>query len=220
MGQVTNLPTLWLSLAGWKPAPQATEEVPFTFPSARHSAYYGLMHPAPHNSEAGNRRFRWLGDVAKGLVSAVLAVATAASLCRVPTVLGRNPLGWADTADLAVAVLCVFAIWGFYRFLTDLLSADAVPRGHPGHLAWWLAGGVWVTGSAVDLVVEGSSHQSNAVQVIINLGAILAGPLLLPLLVACLRRHERTRAGWRAWAGLVAGCSFPVQYVLFVLLRD
>ncbi len=178
------------------------------------------MQTATDNLPAAIRRFRWLDGLIKGLFSLVMAAASAASLCRVPAVLRRNPFGWLDTADLGVAVLCLLASWGFYRFLTDLVRSDSVPRSHPGHLAWWLTGGVWVTAAAVDLVVEGSSHESNAVQVIINLGAILSVPLLLPLLVTCLRRPERTRAGWRAWAGFAAGCSFPVQYVLFVLLRD
>jgi hypothetical protein len=159
-------------------------------------------------------------ELLAGILSLALALATAGNLCHVVTVLRRNPFGWWDTADLGVAVMCVFASWGFYRFLADLCRADGLRLAHPGHLAWWLSGGVWVMACGVELVVEGSSHESNAVASMINLAALLAVPLLPPLLFACLRRPERVRAGWRAWAGFVAAGTFPIQYLLFILLRD
>ena len=170
------------------------------------------------------RPVRTLRERIAGLVadflSVALALASAGSLCHVPSVLRRNPFGWWDTADLGVAAMFVFASWGFYRFLADLFRADGIRLAHPGHLAWWLTGGVWVMAGAVELVVEGSSYESNAVASMIKLGSVLGIPLLPPLLLACLRRHERVRAGWRAWAGFVAGGTFPIQYLLFILLRD
>jgi hypothetical protein len=155
-----------------------------------------------------------------GILCFGLALVTAGSLCHVPTVLRRNPFGWWDTADLGVAVMFVAATWGFFRFLADLFRADALWHAHPGHLAWWLSGGVWVMAGAVELVVEGSSYESDAVASMTRLGSVLGIPLLPPLLFACLRRAERARAGWRAWAGFVAGATLPIQYFLFVLLRD
>jgi hypothetical protein len=159
-------------------------------------------------------------DLLAGILSLALAVATACNLCHVATVLRRNPFGWWDTADLGVAVTCAFASWGFYRFLADLFRPNGFQVAHPGHVAWWLTGGVWVMACGVELVVESASYESDAVEGMVKLATLLAAPLLVPLLFACLRRRERVGAGWRAWAGFVAGTTFPIQYLLFILLRD
>ena len=148
-----------------------------------------------------------------------MALATAASLFRVPSLFSRNPFGAKEVVVLGVATWCAFTTWGFYQFLVDLLRSGGVRSRHPAHVAWWLAGGVWVTAAAVDLVVESSSHQSDAVWGTTKLGALLAIPLLAALIVASVRRSERVRSDWRAWGGVLVGCAFPLQYVLFFVVR-
>lgn len=171
-------------------------------------------------SEAARSPVSRLIIVAKDTVSVVLAMAMAGSLCQVANVLDRNPFGWHDTAELGVALLCAFASWGFFRLMFDLLQADGIMSRHSGLVAWWLVGGVWVTASAVGLVVESPSHDSNAVMSMIYLGGLLAVALLPPLLILCLGGRERTQAGWREWLGFLAGCMFPIHFALFLKLRS
>ncbi len=164
-------------------------------------------------------RFWWLNAIVADVVCLILGIVTALSLCRVLEVVRRNPFGWMDTADLAVAVLVAFAAWGFFRFLVQLFTSGLANR-HPGAVAWWLCGGIWVMAAAVDRVVEIPSHDSDAVEIMLKLGAALAVPLVPPLVVACLRRAERAVAGWGDWFGFAVAVSFPGQYLLFIILRD
>lgn len=159
-------------------------------------------------------------DLVAGILCLVFALVAAGSLWHVPAVLRRNPVGWRDTADLAAAAMFVVATWGFFRFIADLVRPNGLWHAHPGHLAWWLSGGVWVMAGAVELVVEGSSYESNAVGSMTRLGSLLGVPFLPPLLMACLRRADRTRAGWRGWAGFGVAATYPAQYLLFMWLRD
>jgi hypothetical protein len=144
-----------------------------------------------------------------------LAVATGAQVCHVPEVLRRNPFEWKDAAVLAAAAACAVSAWGFFRLLVDLARGRGLARHHPGHVAWWLAGGVWVTAAAADIVVESSSYESNAVSVMVLLGLLLATPLMPVLLILSLREPERGRADFRAWAGCVIGCAIVLECFLF-----
>ena len=148
-----------------------------------------------------------------------LAATTGGQLCHIRAVLRRNPFGWSDAAVLAVAAMCAVAAWGFFRLLADLLRGRGLAAQHPGHVAWWLAGGIWVTAAAADVVVESSSHNSNAVSVMILLGLLLAIPLMPVLLVLSVLQTERRRADWRAWAGCVIGCAVVFQCFLFHFTR-
>lgn len=160
-----------------------------------------------------------------GLISAAidglclsLAVATAATGFDLPGLFSRNPFGWRELVGVGLAIGCVLAVAGFYRFLADLIWSGGLSARHSGHVAWWLVGGVWVTACAAALLAETPTQGSYLVALLIRLNTLLALPLLLFVLASCLKRHERARADWRSWVGFFVGCTFPITYVLVRLV--
>ena len=175
-------------------------------------------------SSSGSRTPRWhawLKLLIAGLIESVclsVALVTAWSLFQVTSLLRRNPFGWAELGDLLAAVWCALASWGFYRFLAYLCGGEGLAARHPGELAWWLTGGLWVAACAGGLAVEGPSDRSYVISATIRLGTLLAAPIVVALLVTCLRQHERTRGRWWAWLGFAVGWTIPLPWFLLSVL--
>lgn len=156
-------------------------------------------------------------NAALDVVSLVPAIASAMSLYRVLGILGRNPFGWSDIAELLIAAFFAFSCWGFFRLIGRLLMLEPLSLAHPGHITWFLAGGVWTMVAAADVVVQGSSHIDDAANRLTMLGTLLATPLLVTLVLQGLLRGERQKADWRAWAGLAVAALFPVLVLVWFI---
>jgi hypothetical protein len=149
--------------------------------------------------------------------SLALGAVISIKLFDLDALLRQHPFGWAELAKLSAAALCGLSSWGFFRFLIGSCQAAWLASRHPGHLLWWLVGGLWVTACAVRLMVQSASPVSGAVSIMFQLGMLLVIPFTAILILAGLRRRERRRADWRAWIGLVVGCTLPIQYLLGLL---
>ncbi len=121
--------------------------------------------------------------------------------------------GLKKAIPVACAVAHAVAAWGFYRWLVGLALGESLACTHPGALAWWLTGGVWLTALAADQAIELNSAESAAVFRLTGLASILLFPFVLMLLLSCLVRRERARSNWRTWLGFAVGCTMPLASV-------
>jgi hypothetical protein len=160
------------------------------------------------------RRFCWSRTVAIEVSCITLAAATASELFQISEVLRRTPFGSAELLTLGIAMFGLSVAWGFFGFVADVALFGDLRALHPARLAGWLSGGVWVAASLGAQASLDASTRSYAVFSLLELGTLVAAPLVLALLGMSLRRPERQKADWRAWVGFVSGCTLPAPFLL------
>ncbi|GEM_PF-6093114 len=163
-------------------------------------------------------RPRWAVVVAIEACCIALSLTTVSCLLQVPSVLRRTPFGLAELITLVIATGGGCVAWCFFRLLADVALWTDLRALHPGRVAGWLSGGVWVAAGLASEASLDASTRSYAVFGSLQLGTLAAAPLVVVLLGMSLRRQERRQGDWRSWAGFVAGCTLPAPLVLGWLL--